>query len=76
MGPLDSFPVYILFSFTCFLSSNLFLYTSLVADKLRSFDRSEGTKVAGDLFTEHAHPPRNVKGGRIKRANKELKRVE
>jgi hypothetical protein len=47
-----------------------------VADKLRSFDRSEGSKVAGDLFTEHAHPPRNVKGGRIKRANKELKWVE
>jgi hypothetical protein len=32
--------------------------------------------VAGDLFTEHAHPPSNVKGCRIKTANKELKRVE
>lgn len=39
------------------------------------FDRSEGSKVARDLFTEHAHPPRNVKGGGVKGANKELRRV-
>ena len=31
--------------------------------------------MAGDLFTEHSHPPRNEKRRRIKRANKELKRV-
>lgn len=31
--------------------------------------------MAGDLFTEHSHPPRNEKSKRIKRANKELKRV-
>jgi hypothetical protein len=29
--------------------------------------------VAGDLFTEHAHPLKNVKSGRIKTANTELK---
>ena len=32
--------------------------------------------MAGDLFTEHSHSPRNEKSRRIKRANKELKRVE
>jgi hypothetical protein len=32
--------------------------------------------VAGDLFTEQSHPPRNEKRRRIKRGNKELKRAE